>query len=67
MNEVEKVNKPTVWRVFKSVLSAAIGVQSEKNRIEDFQSTSIWPFIIGGIIFTAAFVGGLILLVTIVT
>lgn len=67
MKEEEKVIKPSVWRVFKSVLSAAIGVQSEKNRIEDFQSATIWPFLIGGIIFTAAFVGGLILLVTIVT
>jgi hypothetical protein len=67
MKEVEKVIKPSVWRIFKSVLSAAIGVQSEKNRIEDFQSASIWPFLIGGIIFTAAFVGGLILLVTAVT
>jgi hypothetical protein len=67
MKEEVNVTKPSICRVFKSVLSAAIGVQSEKNRIADFQSASIWPFLIGGIIFTIAFVVGLILLVSAVT
>lgn len=67
MKNEEKIIKPSVWQVFKSVLSAVVGVQSEKNRQQDFQATSVWPFFIGGIIFTACFVIGLILLVRSVT
>jgi hypothetical protein len=62
-----KQTKPRVWQVVRSVFAAAIGVQSEKNRKEDFQSTSIWPFIVGGIVFTVLFVLVLILLVSIVS
>jgi len=60
------VNKPGFWQVAKSVFSAAIGVQSNRNREQDFQSTTIWPFVFGGLIFTALFVGGLIALVNMV-
>jgi hypothetical protein len=59
--------KPGVWQVIRSVFAAAIGVQSNKNRIQDFQSNSIWPFVIGGIIFTIAFVLGLAYLVSLVS
>ena len=65
--ESKKSDKPNIWRIFKSVLAAAVGVQSNKNRIDDFESKSIWPFIIGGILFTLVFVGVLITLVKIVT
>jgi len=58
------LKKPNIWQVTKSVLAAAIGVQSNKNRVQDFQSASIWPFILGGIIFTIAFVLILALLVS---
>lgn len=67
MKNEEKIIKPSVWQVFKSVLSAVVGVQSEKNRQQDFQAASVWPFFIGGIIFTVCFVIGLILLVRSVT
>ncbi|WP_320823397.1 DUF2970 domain-containing protein [Reinekea sp.] len=60
------INKPTFWQVTKSVFAAAIGVQSNRNREQDFKSASIWPFVIGGLIFTALFVGGLITLVNMV-
>ena len=67
MKDEQKFIKPSFWQVCKSVLSAAVGVQSEKNRVKDFQAASVWPFLIGGIIFTAAFVIGLIVLVKTVT
>lgn len=43
-------------QVIKSVLAAFLGVQSEKNRIQDFQRSSPWPFIVTGIIMTLVFV-----------
>ncbi|WP_232819394.1 DUF2970 domain-containing protein [Saccharospirillum mangrovi] len=50
-------------RLVLSLLAGLVGVQSDKNRINDFQSTSIWPFIIGGVVLTIGFVLALILLV----
>ncbi|MGF2734891.1 DUF2970 domain-containing protein [Marinobacter sp. DUT-1] len=47
----------------QSILAGAFGVQSDKRREEDFSSHSPWPYIIAGLLFTAAFVGGLILVV----
>lgn len=55
--------RPSAWQVTKSVLAGAIGVQSNKNREADFRSTTIWPFVIGGIVFTVVFVLALIALV----
>ena len=52
-----------LWRLVLSLLAGLVGVQSDKNRVSDFHSTSIWPFIIGGILMTALFVLALILLV----
>lgn len=46
-----------------SVLAAAIGVQSDRNRQRDFESGNIKTFVIAGIVFTALFVTGLVLLV----
>jgi hypothetical protein len=45
-----------------SVIAALFGVQSERNRQQDFSQQSPWPFIIGGIIAIGLFVA---LLVTI--
>ena len=43
-------------QVIKSVLAAFLGVQSEKNRQRDFQSASVWPFVVAGVVMTLAFV-----------
>jgi hypothetical protein len=61
-----KETRPGFWQVIKSVIAGAIGVQSEENRLRDFQSTSIWPFIIGGIVFTVLFVVVLIVFVNLI-
>lgn len=42
--------------VLQSVLAAFLGVQSEQKRQQDFQSTSIWPFVVTGVILTLIFV-----------
>ncbi|MCG7199578.1 DUF2970 domain-containing protein [Marinobacter pelagius] len=58
-----KSGSPGVLKVMQSILAGAFGVQSDKRREEDFSSHSPWPYIIAGILFTGAFVGGLILVV----
>lgn len=57
--------KPGFRQVLGSVLAGALGVQSSKNRERDFSQNSFLPYIIGGIVFTVLFVGGLALLVNI--
>lgn len=47
---------PNLWQVIGSVLSAFIGVQSNKNRERDFQRGKPWQYIVTGIILTAVFV-----------
>lgn len=57
---------PSLWSLIKSILAAAIGVQSSKNREQDFQQKSILPFIVGGIIFTVLFIASLVFIVNII-
>lgn len=54
---------PGVLKIMQSILAGAFGVQSDKRRQEDFASHSPWPYIIAGVLFTAGFVVGLILIV----
>lgn len=58
------MSKPTVTQVFKSVLAAFVGVQSEENRKKDFEHGSLSTYIIAGLIFTALFVAAIIFLVS---
>jgi len=57
---------PSTWQVIKAVLGAFIGVQSEKQRQLDFQTKSIVPYIVVGIIAALLFVALLLLTVTLV-
>lgn len=59
-------NGPGVLKVMQSILAGAFGVQSDKRREEDFSSHSPWPYIIAGVLFTACFVVGLVLIVKLV-
>jgi len=53
----EEENKPlALWEMLQSVLSAALGVQSGKNRSRDFSRGKPSHFIILGVLFTAVFV-----------
>lgn len=58
------MSKPTITQVIKSVLAAAIGVQSNDNRLKDFTHGSLSTYVIAGLIFTVLFVSGLVFLVS---
>lgn len=60
------MSKPTITQVIKSVLAAAIGVQSSDNRQKDFEQGSLSTYIIAGVIFTVLFICGIVFLVSIV-
>ncbi|RJG09246.1 DUF2970 domain-containing protein [Pseudomonas cavernicola] len=47
---------PTLWQMLQSVLAAAFGVQSGKNRARDFTRGKPSHFIILGVLFTTLFV-----------
>ena len=69
MASSKKLNKPKSQSFVKLVLSAlaaAFGVQSRKNLEDDFAQRSPLPFIVAGIVFTAAFVLTLVLVVRLV-
>lgn len=53
----------TFSSVVMSTLAAAIGVQSKANKERDFKHGSPGAFIVAGLIFTALFVGALVLVV----
>jgi hypothetical protein len=55
---------PNPLQVVGSVLAAAFGVQSSRNRERDFTRGSFGPFIAAGIIFTVLFIGALYLVVS---
>lgn len=59
----ETPKKLSLVQLIGSLFAGAVGVQSSKNRERDFESSSLMPFIIGGLIFTGLFVGGVIVLV----
>jgi len=50
------LKKPTLFQVIASIVAAAFGVQSSKNRERDFTAGSGRAYIIGGIVFTVLFV-----------
>ncbi|MFU8788883.1 MAG: DUF2970 domain-containing protein [Methylobacter sp.] len=58
------MSKPTITQVIKSVLAAAIGVQSNENRQKDFEQGSLPMYIIAGLVFTIIFILGLVFLVS---
>ncbi len=59
-------SRPTRWQVIKSVVAAALGVQSEEARQRDFTQGSPAAFIIGGLVFTVLFVIALVVVVNLV-
>ena len=46
---------PTFWQMLQSVVAAAFGVQSGKNRARDFTHGKPSHFVVLGILFTAVF------------
>ena len=52
----DRDKQPSVLQVIGSALSAAFGVQSERNRVRDFKTGSPKQFIIAGVIATLLFI-----------
>lgn len=59
-------HKASLLQIAKAVLGAFIGVQSEQQRLKDFQSTSALPYIVTALVFALVFIGILILIVSLV-
>lgn len=57
---------PSLWQVLKAVMGAFIGVQSEQQRLQDFQSHSAVPYIVIALLVASIFVGLLLLVVYLV-
>ncbi|MCK5829456.1 MAG: DUF2970 domain-containing protein [Methylococcales bacterium] len=57
------MSKPNLLHVIQSVLAAAIGVQSNKNRERDFEQGSLPSYLIVGFIFTILFILSLVFIV----
>jgi len=49
---------PGRLQVIQSVIAAAFGVQSTKNRERDFAQGKPWHYIAGGVVFTVLFILG---------
>tara|TARA_B110000046_G_scaffold185968_1_gene230900 strand:- start:4914 stop:5126 length:213 start_codon:yes stop_codon:yes gene_type:complete len=56
VSDEKESNKPGLSALVKSILAAAIGVQTEKNREQDFNDGNPLAFIIGGFVFTCLFI-----------
>lgn len=67
MSEQDDRDRPlTFWQMIHSILAAAIGVQSGKNRSRDFSRSKPSHFIAMGVLFTALFVVVIISIVKLV-
>lgn len=67
LSEQTPPKKPGLIALVKSILAAAIGVQTNKNRERDFTSGNPLAFIIGGFVFTLLFIASIALIVGLVT
>ena len=56
----------TLWQVICSVFAAGFGVQSKENKVRDFTKGRPLQFVIAGLLFTIAFLVGLITIVNVI-
>ena len=64
--KTEKSNEPGIWHVVLSILSAAFGVQNNRNREQDFTHGNIVVYILTGVLFTVLFVVSVIMIVNLI-
>jgi hypothetical protein len=55
MDDPSNDKPPTLWQMLHSVVAAAFGVQSGKNRARDFTHGKPSHFVVLGIVFTVIF------------
>lgn len=56
MDDQPQGKPPTFWQMLQSILAAALGVQSGKNRARDFTHGKASHFIAMGAVFTLLFI-----------
>lgn len=66
MNQLKPEKSGSIKNTFKSVAAAFFGVQSNKNREQDFTHGKLSHFIIVGIIAVFAFIACLVIIVSLV-
>ncbi|WP_303287040.1 DUF2970 domain-containing protein [Marinobacter sp. SS8-8] len=62
----ERSKRPSFLRVLKTVLAAAIGVQSRKNLEQDSQQASFRHYVAAGLILISTFIATLVCIVLLV-
>ena len=55
-NESKETRRPSLGRIFLSVIASMFGVQSTRRRQEDFSTGSPWPYIVVGLVMTVVFI-----------
>ena len=58
--------QPSFWQIVLSTMAAFLGVQSNKNRVRDFKHGNIYAYIVAGLIFTAIFIGSIVLTIKVI-
>jgi len=66
-NPQQQQKPPGLKALIQSVLAAALGVQSSKNRERDFTDGKASHFIVAGIVFTFLFIATVATIVNLVT
>lgn len=66
-NPQQQQKPPGLRALLQSVLAAALGVQSSKNRERDFTDGKASHFIVAGIVFTFLFIATVATIVNLVT
>ena len=66
-NPQQQQKPPRLRALLQSVLAAALGVQSSKNRERDFTDGKASHFIVAGIVFTFLFIATVATIVNLVT
>ena len=67
MNDKQtKIKKRSLLSFVLSILAAAVGIQSDKNRERDFANGNPLVFVIGGIFFTLLFIASVATIVGLV-
>jgi uncharacterized MAPEG superfamily protein len=66
-NPQQHQKSPGLRALLQSVLAAALGVQSSKNRERDFTNGKASHFIVAGIVFTFLFIATVATIVNLVT
>lgn len=65
-NQETQSKKIGLKAIIQSTLAAAFGVQSSKNREQDFQHGNFWVYLAAGTIFTILFIFAVLMIVRVV-